>query len=56
MQGLVKHYLILLVLHLYLCLIKTELLKKLKLLLLTEVLIKQQFGLLPKELHLCDLI
>ena len=39
-EGLVKHYLVLLVLHLDLCLVKAELLKELQLLLLAQVLIQ----------------
>lgn len=40
MKRLIQHYLVLLVLHLYLSLIETELLKELQLLLLTEILIQ----------------
>lgn len=56
MQRLRQHYLVLLILHLNLCLIEAELLEQFQLLLLTQVLIKQQLCLLLEELHLGQLV
>jgi hypothetical protein len=55
-QTLAEHHLVLLVLHLNLGLVVTELLENLPLLLLGQVLAEQELGLLPEELHLGHLI
>lgn len=56
MQRLIQHDLVLLILHLDLGLVEAELLEQFQLLLLAQVLIQQQLGLLPEELHLSYLV
>ena len=55
-ESLTQHHLVLLVLHLDLSLVITELLEDLPLLLLGQVLTQEELRLLPEELHLRHLI
>jgi hypothetical protein len=51
-----ENHLVLLVLHLDLGLVITELLKQFQLLALGEIMTQKQLGLFSKKLHLCDLV